>query len=410
MHRAAEYGIAAHWLYKDSTQLSVEYQKSLDVFREAIKAIGDETDDATSFVDALKTDQFKDTVFCFTPKGKLIELPAGSTILDFAYRIHTDIGDHCRGGKANGIMVPLTYKLKNGDQLEVITRPNATPSRDWLHDPSYLATNAARNKVRLWFRKQDRTQNTQAGREIIERELKRQNVSDWMKLDDVYRMFKVDTGKEDEFLERIGYGIVTLPAIVARIVEEERRREKEREERLQGLANFVPKIFRPRPSPSGNGSGTPLKKGQFIVSGVQGIDCQLAQCCEPLPGDPVVGYISRGQGVKVHRRDCKNVLNAEQERLIDVVFVGNTDEAIPVQFMVMAAERVGLLAELTRVLSDSKINIIGVSIAKRDLKYGEVHVYLKTELAGAQQITPVMNKLKSVANVFDVMRVNGRGR
>ncbi len=172
----------------------------------------------------------------------------------------------------------------------------------------------------------------------------------------------------------------------------------------------MPNIFRPRPSPNGNGSSTPLKKGQFIVSGVQGIDCQLAQCCKPLPGDPVVGYISRGQGVKVHRRDCKNVLNAEQERLIDVVYVGNTDEAIPVQFMVMAAERVGLLAELTRVLSDSKINIIDVNIAKRDLKHGEVHVYLKTELAGAQQITPVMNKLKSVANVFDVMRVNGRGR
>ena len=406
MHRAAEFGVAAHWLYKDNAQLGGAYQKHIEQLREAIKAIGNETDDAASFVDALKTDQFKDTVFCFTPKGKLIELPAGSTIVDFAYRIHSDIGDHCRGGKANGVMVPLTYKLKNGDQVEVITRPNTTPSRDWLHDPSYLATNAARNKVRQWFRKQDRAQNIQGGRDVIEREFKRLSVSDWMKLDDIYRLFKVDDGKEDDFLEKVGYGTITLPAITQRIIEEERQRDKERQERLQGLANFVPQIFRPRP----NGNGTAPKKGEFIVAGVQGIDCQVAQCCAPLPGDPVVGYISRGQGVKVHRRDCKNVQNAEQERLIDVVYVGNPGQAITVQFMVTAAERVGLLAELTRVLSDSKINIIDVSITKRDLKHGEVHVYLKTELTSAQQITPVMNKLKSAGNVFDVTRVNGRGR
>ena len=408
MHRAAEFGVAAHWLYKDNAQLGGQYQKHIEQLREAIKAIGNETDDAASFVDALKTDQFRDTVFCFTPKGKLIELPLGSTILDFAYRIHSDIGDHCRGGKANGVMVPLTYKLRNGDQLEVITRTNATPSRDWLHDPSYIATNAARNKVRQWFRKQDRAQNVQAGREIIEREFKRLSVSDWMKLDDVYRLFKVDAGKEDDFLEKLGYGTVTLPAVTQRIIEEERRRDTERNERRIDLANFVPQIFRPRPN--GNGNGATPKKGEFIVAGVQGIDCQVAQCCTPLPGDPVIGYISRGQGVKVHQRDCKNVQNAEQERLIDVVYVGNPGEAITVQFMVTAAERVGLLAELTRVLSDSKINIIDVSITKRDLKHGEVHVYLKTELAGALQITPVMNKLKSVGNVFDVTRVNGRGR
>jgi GTP pyrophosphokinase len=407
MHRAAEFGVAAHWLYKDSAQVGAAYQKHIEQLREAIKAIGNETDDATAFVDALKTDQFKDTVFCFSPKGKLLELPAGSTILDFAYRIHTDIGDHCRGGKANGVMVPLTYKLKSGDQIEVITRPNASPSRDWLHDPSYIATNAARNKVRQWFRKQDRAQNIQGGREIIEREFKRLSVSEWMKLEDVYRLFKIESGKEDDFLEKVGYGTITLPAITQRIIEEERQRQKERQERLQGLANFVPQIFRPRSNGNGNGN-VAVKKGQFVVSGVHGIDCQVAQCCNPLPGSPVVGYISRGQGVKVHRRDCKNIVNAEQERLIDVMYMGSADDAITAQFMVVAAERVGLLAELTRVLSDSKINIIDVSITKRDLKYGEVEVYLKTELSGAGQITPVMNKLKGVSNVFEVTRVNGR--
>jgi GTP pyrophosphokinase len=410
MHRAAEFGVAAHWLYKDNAQISGEYQKHIEVLREAIKSIGNDTDDATAFVDALKTDQFRETVFCFTPRGKLIELPSGSTILDFAYRIHTDIGDHCRGGKVNGRIEPLTYKLKNGDQVEVITRPSATPSRDWLHDPAYVATNAARTKIRQWFRKQDRAQNIAGGKEMVEREFKRLGVLDWMKLDDVYRLFKIEEGKEDDFLEKVGYGTITLGSVSARIMEEERRRDKERQERLQNLTGFVAPLFRagkPAPAPA---SGTLPKKGQFVVAGVHGMHCEVAQCCNPLPGDPVIGYITRGQGVKVHKRDCKNVQNAEQERLIDVTYVGNTDEAYPVAFRVIAAERTGLLADLTKVLADQKINIIDVSIAKRDLKHGEVQVYLKTELANTQQVMPIMNRLKQVSNVFDVTRVNGRVR
>lgn len=405
MHRAAEYGVAAHWLYKDDAQITGTYQKHIEQLREAIKSIGSEAEDAASFVDALKTDQFKDTVFCFTPKGKLIELPAGSTIIDFAYRIHTEIGDHCRGAKVNGRMEPLTYKLKNGDQVEVITRSNAQPSRDWLHDPSYIATSAARNKVRQWFRRQDRAQNIAAGREMIERELKRMGVSDWMKLADVYRLFKVEPGKEDDFLEKVGYGTITLMSVSSRVLEEERRRQKQREERLPGLAGLT-NLIRPKR----NGSA-PAKGGQFIVAGVHGMYCTPAQCCNPLPGDEVIGYVTRGQGVKVHRRDCKNILNAEQERLIEVVYVGNPDETYPVQFMVTAVERTGLLAELTHVLAENKINITDVSIAKRDLQHGEVQVWLKAELANADQVAPVMNKLKQVRNVFEVNRVfGGRGR
>jgi GTP pyrophosphokinase len=404
MHRAAEFGVAAHWLYKDSSaQVSGEYQKHIDQLREAIKAIGSDAEDATDFVDALKTDQFTATVFCFTPKGKLIELPAGSTILDFAYRIHTDIGDHCRGGKVNGVMQSLTYKLQNGDQVEVITRPNAQPSRDWLHDPGYVATNAARSKIRQWFRKQDRQQNIAAGKDIVEREIRKLNVSDWMKLEDVYRLYKVEEGKEEDFLEKVGYGTVTVMGVSARIVEEERRREKERKERLQGLTNLVP-LFRPKQT-----EPKPPKKGEFIVAGVHGMHCEVAQCCTPIPGEPVIGYITRGQGVKVHRRDCKNVQNAESERLIDVVYVGATNETYPVQFLVVAAERTGLLADLTRVLAENRINITDIGIAKRDLRTGEVIVHMKTELAPSQQISTVMNRLKQVANVFEVSRIaNGR--
>ncbi|HEY3288856.1 MAG TPA: HD domain-containing protein, partial [Anaerolineae bacterium] len=154
MHKAAEFGIAAHWLYKENAPLEADYQHKLDSLRDAIQSLSTNAEDATSFVDALKQDHFKDTVFCFTPKGKLLELPFGSTILDFAYHIHTDLGNHCRGGRVNGVFQPLTFKLRNGDQVEIITKQNATPSRDWLHDPNYVATANAKNKIKQWFRKQ----------------------------------------------------------------------------------------------------------------------------------------------------------------------------------------------------------------------------------------------------------------
>jgi GTP pyrophosphokinase len=399
MHRAAEFGLAAHWLYKDASQIGDDYQKHIQLLREAIRSIGNETDDADSFVDALKTDQFKDTVFCFTPKGKLIELPAGSTILDFAYRIHTDIGDHCRGGKVHGVIQPLTYKLKNGDQVEIITRPNATPSRDWLHDSSYAATNAARSKIRQWFRKQDRAQNIAAGKEMIERELKRLSVSDWMKPDDVYQLFKVEPGKEDDFLEKLGYGNITLTSVTSRIIEEERRRKQEREDRLN---NLLP-LLRPKPAPA-------PKKGRFIVTGVPDMHVQAATCCSPVPGDDVVGYVTRGQGIKVHRRDCKNIANAEQERLIDVTFVGDPQDAYPVQFMVDAAERPGLLAELTSALAEKKINILNCNVAKRDLKHGQVKVWILAAFSHLNQVAEAMNRMKQVKNVFEVTRVTNGPR
>ncbi len=401
MHKAAEYGVAAHWLYKDDAPLSADYQKHIEQLREAIRSLGSEAEDAASFVDALKTDQFKDTVFCFTPKGKLIELPAGATVLDFAYRIHTDLGHHCYMGKVNGRPEPLTYKLKNGDQVEVLTRPNAQPRRDWLHNPDYLATSAAKHKVRQWFRRQDREQNIAAGREIIERELRRMGVSGWMKLADLFRLFRVEPGKEEEFLERVGYGNITLMSVSSRILEEERRRQREQEERRSGLAGLTDLILPKRPLPTDKG-------GYFVVAGVHDLRCSVAQCCNPLPGDPVIGYVTRGQGVKVHRRDCKNILNAEQERLVEVTYVGKPSEVFPVQFMVVAAERPGLMAELTKVLADAQINIIDLGIAKRDLRFGEVRVWIKAELPNAGQVAAVMNKLKQVRNVFEVNRLSKR--
>lgn len=402
MHKAAEFGVAAHWLYKESAVLNEDYQRRLDALRDAIRSISSAGEDAASFVDALKADHFKDTVFCFTPKGKLIELPAGSTVLDFAYRIHTDIGNHCRGGRVNGVFEPLTYKLKNGDQVEVITRPNATPSRDWLEGDDYIVTANARTKIRQWFRRQDREQNIAAGKERLEREMKRLAVSSWMTLDDVYDLFKVDKSqkdKVDDFLEKIGYGQISLASVSARILEEERRRAKDREE---GLYGFVAPLLRPQPAPG---------KGGWLVTGVHGVYGVPAPCCTPVPGDPVIGYVTRGQGVKVHHRDCKNVLNAEPERLIAVTYEGQPQRAYPVQFLVTAAERQGLLHDLTGVLTSMGVNIIDCRVVRRDLKLGESTIWFKVEVSHTDAVSRILNRLEQVRNVFDASRVlNARSK
>ena len=406
MDRSAEFGVAAHWLYKDSAQLDRKYLNQIEALRSAIKSIGNEAEDATSFVDALKTDQFKELVFAFTPKGKVVELPMGATILDFAYRIHSDIGDRCRGGRVNGAMQPVSYPVHNGDVIEVLTRKEPMPSRDWLHGNTYCITANAKHKIRAHFRKQDREQNIIAGREIIEREIKRMGVTNWMKSEDIFRLFKIEAGAENDFLERIGFGNISSVSISSRIMEEDRRRDQERQERLSGLGSLVD-LLRARPAPANGASG--LKHGQFMVAGVPGLQVEIAQCCNPVPGDEVIGYITRGQGIRVHRRDCKNMANAEQERLIDVVYEGASQDAFTVQLLVIAAERTGLLGELATALGEQKINIVDCQIAKRDLKHGEVQVWIKAEVSHISDISSAMSLLKSVRNVFDVQRVtNGR--
>ncbi len=398
MHKSAEFGIAAHWLYKESAMLNADYQKRLDALRDAIRSLSSTEEDATSFVAALKSEHFKDTVFCFTPKGKLLELPAGSTILDFAYRIHTDIGNHCRGGRVNGMFEPLTYRLKNGDQVEVITRPNATPSRDWLQGDDYAVTANAKNKIRQWFRKQDREQNIAAGKEMVERELKRLSVSNWMTLEHLLGLFDAEKDKADGFLEKVGYGQISMASVAARILEDERRRDAEKK---LSLDNFMP-VLRPPTTP---------QKGGWCIIGVHGVYAQPAPCCNPLPGDPVTGYVTRGQGVKVHHKNCKNIVNAEPERLIGITYSGKPEDAYPVQFLVTAVERQGLLHDLTGVVAAQHFNIIDCRVIKRDLKLGESVIWLKVELTHTDAVAALMTKLSQVRNIFEVKRVlNARQR
>ena len=396
MHKAAEYGIAAHWLYKENSPIEADYQRKLDSLRDAIQSLSTAAEDATSFVDALKQDHFKDTVFCFSPKGKLLELPNGSTILDFAYHIHTDLGNHCRGGRVNGMFQPLTHKLRNGDQVEIVTKQNASPSRDWLHDPNYVATANAKNKIRQWFRKQDREQNIAAGKEMIEREMKRLSVTNWMSLEDIYKLFKVEKDKAADFLEKIGYGTISIDSISGRVMEEERHREKGREQGT--LASMVPNFLRQQ-------APEKIRQIGWHVLGVHGLLVNIAPCCTPLPSDPVIGYITRGQGIRVHHRECRNIVNAEPERLIEVVYGGGSKDTYPVQFLITAIDRPGLLHDLSGVLAEQAMNINDVKIIHSDPKVGEVTIWLKTELNSTGNVATTLNKLSHIKNVFEVKRV-----
>ena len=402
MHRAAEFGVASHWLYKDNSKLSEDYMRQIEVLREAIRSLGSETDDAKSFLDAMKRDQLKDNIFCFTPMGKLIELPNGSTVLDFAYHVHTEVGNKCRGAKVNGSMVPLTHKLISGEQVEIITRSNASPSRDWVHDPEYLYTASARNKVKSWFRKQDKSHNIGGGKELIEREIQRLSVGHWLKVEDVHALYK-NEGTLDEFLEKVGYGQITAGSISGRILEEERRRDQEREKSSNPILNLI----RSSRAPSN-------KKGGWVVAGAHGIHAIPSTCCNPQPGDEVVGFVTVSSGVRIHKRDCVNVPNLDQSRLIDVKFEGAV-ETYPVQFLVTAAERSGLLADLTTVLSNEHINILGCNIDNNEAdESGLVHIYLSGELPKPDLVTGIMVQLGKVKHVFEVKRVvgnsNGNGR
>lgn len=389
MNKAAEFGIAAHWLYKDQGNVSAAYMQQIEILRQAISALGNDNNDAQAFVDAMKIEHLEENIYCFTPKGKSIEMPLGSTVLDFAYHVHTDVGHACRGAKVNGMMMPLTHKLAMGDQVEIINRNDARPSRDWLHDPDYLYTLSAKNKVRAWFRRQDRGQNIVSGREIIERELHRLSVDHWLSVEELYALYHKEIDNFEDFLERVGYGQITSGSISGRVLEEERRRER-------APMNPLMRLMRPR---------SRQIKGGWVVGGAHNIAVHTAPCCSPQPGDAVVGYISVTDGIRLHRRDCDNLRGMENERMIPVHYEGEI-ETYEVHFEIAAADRTGLLADLTQIISHEHINILGCNLNRKDAANGVISIYLSVELPRADLVTNVINKLNKVKHVFDVRRIN----
>jgi GTP diphosphokinase / guanosine-3',5'-bis(diphosphate) 3'-diphosphatase len=384
MHQLAEYGVAAHWRYKEggAGQRNQHYQERMAWLRQLIEWQRDMAG-AEDFVESVKTDLFRDQVFVYTPKGEIKEMPAGATPIDFAYRVHTDLGHHCIGGKVNGRLVPLNYQLQNGDVVEILSGKNSRgPSRDWLNaNLGYARTGHTREKIRQWFKKQERAENIERGREIIDKELRRLNLVLSECEPELLKIFKYE--QLDDFLAALGYGGVTTTHMAARL---EPLVHKDDEPML-------PQVERPAPR---------TQSHSVQVLGTGDLLTQMARCCNPVPGDLIIGYVTRSRGVTVHRLDCYNVIHEdEKDRLVDVEW-GRTGEMYPVDVHIDAWDRVGLLRDLSTVVSEEKVNMMGVRTEHDDER--TTSVYLTLETTGVSQLSRLMAKLESVRGVISVDR------
>ena len=398
MHEHAEYGIAAHWRYKEGVRENDrEYERRVSFLRRLME-FGPEEEDPEYFVNTMKSDVLKDRVYAFTPKGDICDLPAGATPIDFAYHIHTDIGHRCRGARVHGRLVSLDHVLQTGDQVEILTSRHGGPSLDWLNpDLGHVQTSRARNKIKLWFRRQNRDRHLATGRDVLERELRRLGLLDSMSFDFVAGLFDIEKSKLDDFLVKIGAGDINSSRIANRILESERQQEKESLiERMLEAAEHEPQ---PRPA-------APRPTGAIDILGTGGLLVNLASCCNPMPGDGVVGYITRGRGVTVHREDCSNMrASTETERMVEVSWGQEADEQrYPVPVEVTAWDREGLLRDISSVVTDAGVNMSSVHVVTSK---NIATLKLTIEIRSAEQLMRILTRLEGIKNVIEARRHKG---
>ncbi|HUG49227.1 MAG TPA: bifunctional (p)ppGpp synthetase/guanosine-3',5'-bis(diphosphate) 3'-pyrophosphohydrolase [Candidatus Limnocylindria bacterium] len=382
MHRISEVGIAAHWRYKEGSKSDRDYDAKLAWVRQLLDWQRD-VSDATEFVEGLKLDIFQDQVFVFTPRGDVKDLPAGATPLDFAYRIHTDVGHSCIGAKVNNRLVPLDYKLKNGDIVEIVTTKVAHgPSRDWL---KIVQTGHAKEKIRQWFKRQQRDENIVHGRESLDRELRRLARTSLEKVGaervaEVAEQFRYPG--VDDFFAAIGYGAIGAQQVVMRL----------------GVADDADEAVLPQVAPP-----TPARIGGVRVKGVGDLMIRFAKCCHPIPGDPIVGYITRGRGVTVHLPTCTTVVNERDiGRLIEVEWEGSVEQTYPIAIRVEAYDRTGLLSEITNVMAENKVNIVAANVRVNDDHTATVQATL--QVASVAQLAKVLSRIEQLKDVYSVQR------
>lgn len=395
MHRTAEYGIAAHWRYKEGVKSSDrENDEKLAWLRQLMEWQHD-LRDAKEFMEGLKMDIFAHSVFVFTPKGDVVELPSGSVPIDFAYRIHTDIGHRCVGAKVNGRIVPLDYTLKNGNIVEIITNKNGGPSRDWLN---IVKTPQAKTRIRQWFKKEKKEENTARGKELLEREIKKHGLElSLLKSDKL-----LEAGKKfhlltlEDIYAAIGSGQITALMILGRLKGE--------------LDPDAKKTITVEEVTAKQGSkddwGKPTQG--IRVKGIDNLLLRLAHCCNPVPGDEISGYITRGRGVSIHRTDCPNLTELakkESERLVEVAWDENFQSSFHVKLEVVGIDRTGLLNDVLNVLVDMKINTNWVTARTRKDRMATIELAL--QLRSIEQLEYIVNKIKRVKDVYGVHRVAG---
>ncbi len=393
MHEVSEYGIAAHWRYKEHTTRRDDYFDDKIAWIRQLMEWRQDVNDAQEFVSGMKTDVFQDRVYVFTPQGDVIDLPRGATPIDFAFHVHTELGYRCRGARINGRLVSLDYQLKSGDQVEIISAKRGGPSRDWLNpNLGYVATQRARSKIRTWFRKQAREENIQQGRQILDRELKRLSVD--LSYDDVARLF--DQSKTDDFLAAVGYGDINSQQIAQRVLDYERHLKAQQ---TPIVLPEKPERERQRRTASG-----------INVAGVDGLLAHPARCCNPVPGDPIVGYITKGRGVTIHKSNCPNIMaqlrRNDHTRLVEVQWGEDSEETYPVSIQVTAYDRSGLLRDVTGLVADEKINMRSAQ-AVTGLKNNLAMINATLEISSAAQLTRILTRIERLPNVIEVRRKVG---
>jgi GTP pyrophosphokinase len=388
MHKHAELGVAAHWRYKEGRGFDPGYEEKIAWLRQLLEW-REEEHSANDFVDRFKSEAFQERVYVLTPQGRIIDLPQGSTPLDFAYAVHSEIGHRCRGAKINGRIVPLTYQLKNGEQVEVLTTRQGEPSRDWLNSHlGYLKTSRAKSRVRSWFKRQDYDLNVSAGRGILDREFHRLGISD-LPVDKLAARFKYK--QVEELLAAIGRGEVTQGHLANAANELLPRQEPQEPLR--------PRLSKKQQAAAATG---------FRISGVGNLLTSLARCCTPVPNDPIIGYITRGRGVTIHRQDCGNVLRLqgeERDRLIEVEWGATASDNYPVDISIEAYDRSGLLRDITTLLASEKINVTGVTTAT-DPGDGIARMSLSLYITDISQLSRVLSQISQLPNVVEARRKN----
>ena len=398
MHRIAEYGVAAQWRYKEGNQTANKdaFDEKMGWLRNLLE--WQDTSNPKEFVNALKLDAFSDEVFVFSPRGDVIDLPQGSIPIDFAYRIHTDVGHRCVGAKINGKIVPLDYKLKNGDIVEIITSKVGKPSLDWLN---IVGSSESRSKIRSWFKKENREENIAKGLDALERECKRLG-HDWKALNVGGRLGRVakqmNAGSEDDLVAAVGYGGFAVNTVLIKLLELHKKDLQKQEEKTNSLA-ALEKLKTKKPVKH-NGTG-------ILVKGEPGLLVRLAKCCSPVPGDPIIGFITRGRGVSVHRADCPNVTHGQNDvdRLIDVEWDYDGNERFEVNMEIVAYDRTGIMAEIMATLAEMKISILSVNAKTSDTK--NVTIHMGISIKDLAQFEFVATKIRRLKDVYAVERYTG---
>lgn len=393
MHHTAEYGIAAHWKYKEgTTNKNTPLDEKLSWLRELMEWQND-MPDSEEFMNALRTDFFSDTVFVFTPKGDVKDLAAGSTPLDFAYSIHSDVGNKCVGAKVNGRIVPLHYKLKTGDIVEILTNPSSKgPSRDWLN---VVRTPAARSKIRAWFKKELKEENIEKGKASLEREAKRRGyeISDLMEqewLKEVFDRFTLHS--VDDMYAAIGYGGLGVNQILSRLITQYKKENK-----IEDDHSFEKQILPKR---------TRNNDSSISVKGYSDMMVRLARCCNPLPGDEIIGFITRGRGVSVHRADCSNINEVDfpENRRIEVEWIQKERARYEVEIQIESDDRPGLMADIAHLMYALGYSMLSVN--GRSGKNNEFITNIKIEVAAIEDLETVIARIKQIPSVKEAYRVN----